>query len=80
MKKVLAVLLVAAAIFCCTACGLDMSKVKGDWTLDTAGGKTVEELAEMNGVNPAYLDERYGNRQLIHADSFYGHHFLLHSG
>lgn len=32
-----------------------MSKVKGEWTLDTAGGKTVEELAEMNGVNPAYL-------------------------
>lgn len=47
--------MVVAAIFCCTACGLDMSKVKGEWTLDTAGGKTVEELAEMNGVNPAYL-------------------------
>ena len=31
-----------------------MSKVKGDWTLDTAGGKTVAELAEMNGVDPAY--------------------------
>lgn len=32
-----------------------MSKVKGSWTLDTAAGKTVEELAEMNGVDPAFV-------------------------
>ncbi|MGN0578779.1 MAG: hypothetical protein ACI4J4_09170, partial [Ruminiclostridium sp.] len=32
-----------------------MSKVKGNRTLDTAGGKTLAELAEMNGVDPAFL-------------------------
>lgn len=56
MKKVLSVILVVAVAFCLTACGLDMSKVKGDWTLDTAGGKTVEQIAEAGGVNPAYFN------------------------
>ena len=56
MKKVLSVILVVAVAFCLTACGLDMSKVKGDWTLDTAGGKTVEQIAEAGGLNPAYLN------------------------
>ena len=56
MKKVLSVILVVAVAFCLTACGLDMSKVKGDWTLDTAGGKTVEQIAEAGGVNPAYCN------------------------
>ena len=55
MKKVLSVILVVAVAFCLTACGLDMSKVKGEWTLNTAGGKTVEQLAEAGGLNPAYL-------------------------
>ena len=54
MKKVLSVILVVAVAFCLTACGLDMSKVKGDWTLDTANGKTVEQIAEAMGANPAY--------------------------
>ena len=56
MKKVLSVILVVAVAFCLTACGLDMSKVKGDWTLDTVGGKTVEQIAEAGGVNPAYFN------------------------
>lgn len=56
MKKVLSVILVVAVAFCLTACGLDMSKVKGDWTLDTAGGKTVEQIAEAGGLNPAYCN------------------------
>ena len=30
-----------------------MSKVKGDWTLETADGKTVAELAEGSGQDPA---------------------------
>ena len=30
-----------------------MSKVKGDWTLETAAGKTVAELAEGSGKDPA---------------------------
>ena len=54
MKKILAVVLMAAVVVCCTACGgLDMSKVKGNWTLETAAGKTVEEIAAANGVDIA---------------------------
>ena len=53
MKKVLAIVLMAAVVVCCTACGLDMSKVKGDWTVETAAGKTVEEIAAANGVDIA---------------------------
>ena len=53
MKKVLSVILVVAVAFCLTACGLDMSKVKGEWTLNTANGKTVEQIAEAMGANPA---------------------------
>ena len=54
MKKVLAIVLMAAVVVCCTACGgLDMSKVKGNWTLETAAGKTVEEIAAANGVDIA---------------------------
>ena len=56
MKKVLSVILVVAVAFCLTACGLDMSKVKGDWTIDTAGGKTVDQIAEAGGLNPAYCN------------------------
>ena len=56
MNKILAIVLVAAVLICCTACGgLDMSKVKGDWTLETADGKTVEELAESTGKDPASI-------------------------
>ena len=54
MKKILAIVLMAAVVVCCTACGgLDMSKVKGDWTLETAAGKTVAELAEGSGKDIA---------------------------
>ena len=52
MKKILAIVLMAAVVVCCTACGgLDMNKVKGDWTVETAAGKTVEEIAAANGVD-----------------------------
>lgn len=53
MKKILAIVLMAALVVCCTACGLDMNKVKGDWTVETAAGKTVEEIAAANGVDIA---------------------------
>ena len=53
MKKLLAIVLMAAVVVCCTACGLDMNKVKGDWTVETAAGKTVEEIAAANGVDIA---------------------------
>ena len=53
-KKILVIVLMAAVLVCCTACGgLDMSKVKGNWTLETAAGKTVEEIAAANGVDIA---------------------------
>ena len=53
MKKIIAIVLMAAVMLCCTACGLDMNKVKGDWTLETAAGKTVAELAEGSGKDIA---------------------------
>lgn len=52
MKKIIAIVLMAAVMLCCTACGLDMSKVKGDWTLDTIGGKTIAQLTEETGALP----------------------------
>ena len=55
IKKIAAFVLTAAIVLCCASCGLDMSKVKGDWTLETAGGKTVDELAAANGCDPAYV-------------------------
>ena len=55
IKRIAAFVLTAAIVICCASCGLDMSKVKGDWTLETAGGKTVDELAAANGCDPAYV-------------------------
>ena len=55
MKKIIAIVLMAAAMICCTACGLDMSKVKGEWTLSSVGGKSVEQIAEEQGVMPVQV-------------------------
>lgn len=55
MKKIIALVLMAAVMLCCTACGLDMSKVKGDWTLATVGGKPVEQIVEEQGVLPVQV-------------------------
>lgn len=55
MKKIIAIILMAAAVVCCTACGLDMSKIKGEWTLSTIGGKSVEQIAEEQGVLPVQM-------------------------
>ena len=49
-KRVLAVVLLGVMIFSLTACGVDMSKIKGDWTLSTVGGKSLEEYAAASGV------------------------------
>lgn len=52
-KKVLAVVLLGIMVFSLTACGLDMSKVKGEWTLSTVNGKAIDEYAsqlEANGI------------------------------
>ena len=55
MKKIIAIVLMAAVTICCTACGLDMSKVKGEWTLSSVGGKPVEQIAEEQGVLPVQV-------------------------
>ncbi len=55
MKKIIAIVLMAAAVICCTACGLDMSKIKGEWTLSSVGGKPVEQIAEEQGVLPVQV-------------------------
>ena len=53
IKRIAAFVLTAAIVLCCASCGLDMNKVKGDWTVETAAGKTVEEIAAANGVDIA---------------------------
>lgn len=53
MKKFLAIVMVAVIAVMCTACGLDMSKVKGDWTLSAVNGQPVSEYAEANGMDAA---------------------------
>lgn len=52
MKKFLAIVMVAVMAVMCTACGgLDMSKVKGDWTLSTVNGQSVADYAASLGVD-----------------------------
>lgn len=55
MKKIIASVLLAAVVVLCTACGLDMSKVKGEWTLTSIGGKSVEQIVEERGVLPVQV-------------------------
>ena len=45
-KKFLAVVLVGVMMFCLTACGLDMEKIKGDWTVSTINGKSTADYAD----------------------------------
>ena len=54
-KKFLAVVLVGVMMFCLTACGggMDMSKVKGDWTLSSIDGKSPADKAVELGL-PSY--------------------------
>ena len=58
-KKVLAVVLVGIMMFSLTACGVDMSKVKGDWTLSTIGGKSLADAAAASGVAEQFLYTNY---------------------
>ena len=52
MKKIIAIVMVLAVMICCVACGgLDMSKVKGDWTLSTINGIGIEEYAANLGLD-----------------------------
>ena len=58
-KKFLAVLLVGVMMFCLTACGVDMDKVKGNWTLSTIGGKDLASFAEASGVAEVLVYTNY---------------------
>ncbi len=58
-KKVLAVVLVGIMMFSLTACGVDMSKVKGDWTLSTIGGKDLATVAAERGIAEQLLYTNY---------------------
>ncbi len=53
MKKALkimaAVVLVAAMVFSIASCGVDMNKIKGDWTVSTVEGKSPLDYAKENG-------------------------------
>jgi len=56
-KKLIAVVLMGVMMFSLTACGVDMDKVKGDWTLSTVGGKSLEETAAAMGQQSLFLSE-----------------------
>ena len=58
-KKVLAVVLVGIMRFSLTACGVDMSKVKGDWTLSTIGGKDLATVAAEKGLAEQFFYTNY---------------------
>lgn len=52
MKKIIAIVAAMVMMLCCTACGgLDMSKVKGDWTLSTISGQSIEDYAASYGLD-----------------------------
>lgn len=56
MKKIakitMAVMMTFIMIISVAGCGFDMNKVKGDWTLATYDGMTVDEAAGLLGYKP----------------------------
>ena len=48
IKLLSAMLMIVVLVFSLTGCGVDMSKVKGDWKLKTFDGKTVEDYLNNN--------------------------------
>lgn len=59
-KAVAAMLLVVVMMLSLTACGgIDMNKVKGDWTLSTIGGKTITDVANEKGMHECFLYLNY---------------------
>ena len=52
LTKKLALVLVAAMVMgmCLVGCGVDMSKMKGDWIVSTINGKSVADFAAENGA------------------------------
>ena len=59
VKRFLAVALLGVMMFCLTACGVDMSKVKGDWTLSTIGGKDLATVAAEKGIAEQFFYTNY---------------------
>lgn len=57
MKKIAkitsAIMMTFVMILSIAGCGLDMSKVKGDWTLNTINGQSLEEYAAGYGTTAA---------------------------
>ena len=49
-KLVLVVLAVAMMSMALVGCGVDMSKMKGDWIVSTINGKSVADFAAENGL------------------------------
>ncbi len=49
IKVMAAVLLVMAMVFIIASCGVDMNKIKGDWTVSTVEGKAPLDYAKENG-------------------------------
>ena len=58
-KVVSALLLVVVMMLSLTGCGIDMDKIKGQWTCSTIGGKDLDTLAAEKGINKAYLVTNY---------------------
>ena len=58
-KVVAAMLLVVVMMMSLTACGVDMSKIKGDWTLSTIGGKSIADVAAEKGIAECFLITNY---------------------
>lgn len=56
MKKLFAVMLIAVMTLTMVGCGeLSMDKIKGDWTLDTVDGKSIDEYAASLGIDPSMI-------------------------
>lgn len=57
MKKIAkitsAIMMTFVMILSIAGCGLDMSKVKGDWTLDTINGQSLDDYAAGYGTTAA---------------------------
>jgi uncharacterized lipoprotein YehR (DUF1307 family) len=58
-KKLAALVLVGIMMFSLTACGVDMNKVKGDWTVSTIGGKDLATVAAEKGIPEQLLYINY---------------------
>lgn len=55
MKKLMALVMSVVMLIACTACsgGIDISKIKGDWTISTVNGTDTEEYFASQGVTDA---------------------------